>query len=310
MATNRRVADELLTSAVGPDLADDRFQPIDKTGAGETLAVALLDGDPVVYVAASVSRGRLQFDAVADIDIIEAHEELRGRSVPVAVDVAETLIDRIESERTRAGAGDTDLIREFWGRPRQSWHDGLAARLGLSPHRTLYQMRCPLPLGAGVAEAVATRPVNVGTDTAELVALNNRAFSRHPDQSDQRVSDVAEAFTADGFVPESVRIVDADAVPGLPDRHDRPMAGFCWTKIHPARPDRPALGEIHVIAVDPAYHGHGLGRGLTAAGLDWMAHQGVGTGMLYVESDNEAAVRTYHRLGFEVHARYTAWRAR
>ena len=61
------------------------------------------------------------------------------------------------------------------------------------------------------------------------------------------------------------------------------------------------LGEIYVIAVDPDFHGLGLGRALTLAGLDHLARRDVTVGMLYVEADNTAALRLYEQLGFTVH---------
>jgi len=43
------------------------------------------------------------------------------------------------------------------------------------------------------------------------------------------------------------------------------------------------------------------------AGLAWLHDQGLTTGMLYVEADNEPAVRTYVRLGFSVVRTDRAW---
>jgi mycothiol synthase len=61
------------------------------------------------------------------------------------------------------------------------------------------------------------------------------------------------------------------------------------------------VGEIYVIASDPDFHGGGLGTSLTLAGLDHLAGKGIGTGMLYVDGANTAAVRMYERIGFTVH---------
>jgi mycothiol synthase len=58
------------------------------------------------------------------------------------------------------------------------------------------------------------------------------------------------------------------------------------------------LGEIYVIAVDPDYQGHGLGRQLVLAGLASLYERDVGLAMLYVDHDNEAARKLYFSLGF------------
>jgi mycothiol synthase len=63
----------------------------------------------------------------------------------------------------------------------------------------------------------------------------------------------------------------------------------------------PVLGEIYVIASHPDFHGLGLGKALTLAGLDHLARKGIGTGMLYVDADNAPAVGLYEHIGFTIH---------
>jgi mycothiol synthase len=71
------------------------------------------------------------------------------------------------------------------------------------------------------------------------------------------------------------------------------LRGFHWTKQHSAE-----VGEVYVVAIDPAAQGQGLGRVLTLAGLHHLAGLGVHEVLLYVESDNTPAVHVYDGLGF------------
>jgi mycothiol synthase len=167
--------------------------------------------------------------------------------------------------------------------------DATALAFGLAPWRDLFQMRCPLPART---TDLPVRPYTEA-DADAFLAVNNRAFAWHPEQGGMTheglAARVAEPwFVSDGFL--------------LHEREGR-LAGFCWTKIHPADPvlGDPPMGEIYAIAIDPDFHGQGLGKPMTLAGLAWLAEQGLAVGMLYVESDNTAAVRTYERIGFTVH---------
>lgn len=80
---------------------------------------------------------------------------------------------------------------------------------------------------------------------------------------------------------------------------DGRLAGSCWTKVH--RDVDPPMGEIYIISVDPKFHGRGLGRALTVAGLEHLSEDGLSVGMLYVDRVNEAAVGLYRSLGFRPH---------
>lgn len=171
--------------------------------------------------------------------------------------------------------------------------DAAASAHGLGERRDLYQMRRPLPVERsepGWVEPPPTRAFRPGTaDEDAWIATNNRAFAADPDQSsftaERLHARMEEAwFDADGF--------------RLHERAGK-LAAFCWTKIH--RDHEPQLGEIYVIGVDPEFQGLGLGRGLTLAGLDWLAGRGIGVGMLYVAAANTAAVSLYRSLGFTEH---------
>ena len=168
------------------------------------------------------------------------------------------------------------------------------AATGRTSERTLLQMRLPLPASASGIDTVGFTE----DDLDEFIRVNNRAFSWHPEQAGQ-TREMTEAVMAnDWFDSDGFRL----------HRIDDELAGFCWTRIHAATDSDPALGEIYVIAVDPPFHGRGLGKAMTLAGLEWLHGKGLEVAMLYVESDNEAAVATYERIGFVTHREDTLWR--
>ncbi|MBC8092346.1 MAG: mycothiol synthase, partial [Pseudonocardia sp.] len=163
--------------------------------------------------------------------------------------------------------------------------------LGLQRMRTLWQMHLDLPdapPARPLPPGMTLRPFVVGADEAEFLRVNNAAFDWHPEQGGWGVEQVqareAEPwFDAEGFL----LAVDAD---------DR-LLGYHWTKIHTS-PER--IGEVYVLGVDPAAQGTGLGGVLTVAGLRHLHARGLRHVLLYVESDNEAAVRVYRKLGFSL----------
>ena len=200
----------------------------------------------------------------------------------------------------------TDLLRAVlssvpdgcaitWWTPGDDRHEATAHTLGMSPGRRLLQMTRPLPLDADVitsSAAVQTRPFRPGTDDAAWLEVNNAAFAWHGEQG--------------GWTPEILRQRQRapwfDNYGFLLHESDGQLDGFCWTKLHkPANPfalNASVVGEIYVIAVHPDFHGLGLGRSLTIAGLEYLQRKGATRAMLYVDADNVSAVTMYEHLGF------------
>lgn len=166
----------------------------------------------------------------------------------------------------------------------------LAARTGLVRRRDLCQLRRalaePLPLRV-LPDGVALRAFVPGEDETAVVRVNNRAFAWHPEQRRWDSGELMAREAAPWFDPKGFLL----AV----DPADR-LLGFHWTKLHPD-----GLGEVYVLAVDPEVQGTGLGSALTVAGLAYLRERGMPEAMLYVESDNVAALRTYQKLGFAYH---------
>lgn len=59
-------------------------------------------------------------------------------------------------------------------------------------------------------------------------------------------------------------------------------------------------GHIISLAVDPDYHGQGIGSALISAGLDWMRDKGVKYAEVLTDQNNIAAIRAYEKNNFKV----------
>ncbi len=169
----------------------------------------------------------------------------------------------------------------------------LAGTLGLVADRELWVMeRAAGPVEVPGVEGVTIRGYRPA-DADEVLRVNAAAFAHHPEQGSMDAANLADRMAESWFDPAGLLV--ADAGDGL--------LGFHWTKQH-----SDVLGEVYVVAVDPAAQGRGLGRALTAAGLAHLAGLGVREIILYVESDNAPAIATYSHLGFahtETHVQYS-----
>lgn len=199
----------------------------------------------------------------------------------------DALITAVDTFR-RSGGGNL-----VWWLDSDDEHDlSLADQFGLTQGRRLLEMRRTLPHERHASiETCAFRP---GVDDAAWVSVNNRAFADHLEQGDWSLDDVAARVAEPWFDPAGFRL----------HHRDGRLAAFCWTKIHTDQ--RPPIGEIYVVAVDPDFHGTGLGSEIVLAGLDAITANGITTATLFVDGSNSSAIRLYDRLGFTVHRVRTA----
>jgi mycothiol synthase len=210
----------------------------------------------------------------------------------------------IDPARRRHGLGVTlgrAMVTETGDAGLRLWAHGelpAAARLaeaaGLHRTRALWQMRRSLQARIGrpqLADGITVRTFRVGADEEAWVALNHRAFERHPEQSAWTRADLDMREREPWFDPDGFFLAERDGR----------MVGFHWTKIHggpDAEHGHEAIGEVYVVGVDPAERGSGLGRALTLVGLRYLRGRGLSQVMLYVDESNSAAIGLYESLGF------------
>jgi mycothiol synthase len=208
----------------------------------------------------------------------------------------------IGSAMIQAALSRTHGVNRFWAHGTREPAQATASALGLVPVRELVQMRRslrevdePAPL-----DGVRIRTYAGSADDAELLRVNNAAFVTHPEQGGWTAADLAERRAEPWFDPDGLFLAF--------DEQTNTLLGFHWTKLHP---EKAGLGEVYIVGVDPSAQGSGLGALLTAVGIAHLARRLAGadepTVMLYVESDNTAALRTYRRLGFSQYSVDTAY---
>ncbi|TVS85107.1 mycothiol synthase [Mycobacterium helveticum] len=206
----------------------------------------------------------------------------------------------------RAALAKTAARNRFWAHGTLEAARATASALNLVAVRELVQMRRSLRDTPPVEPAggMRIRTYAGPGDDAELLRVNNAAFAEHPEQGGWTAADLAERRAEPWFDPAGLFLAFGDSTSDEAGR----LVGFHWTKVHA---DQPGLGEVYVLGVDPSAQRRGIGQVLTAIGIESLARRLAGaadpTVMLYVESDNVAALRTYERLGFTRYSADTAY---
>lgn len=118
-----------------------------------------------------------------------------------------------------------------------------------------------------------------------------------PDDLDEITTFYEAAYPGTWFLP---RMLDTGRYVGL-RKGDR-LACVAGVHVYSPTWSVAALGNVATV---PAFRGQGLARGACAALCQILLEDGIQTIALNVRADNEAALRSYTRLGFDPVAEYT-----
>lgn len=270
----------LLEAAAGADGVDPVSEPVllrlRHRRTGDHLLARDAEGTLVGYAALDTRPDR----PAAELAV---HPDHRRRGTGTAL--ADAVVERV-------GSG-----LWVWAHGEHPGALALAQRHGMRRARELWQLRRSLDETVQhrpMPDGVRLRAFEPGRDEAAVVEVNNRAFAWHPEQAGWDVEQLTVREDEPWFDPAGFLLAVDDS--------DR-LLGFHWTKVHPD-----GTGEVYLLGIDPDAQGTGLGAALTAAGLEHLGSLGLADVLLYTESDNEAAVRMYEKLGFRHHRTDVAFR--
>lgn len=239
---------------------------------------------------------------------LDVTDPIEGASAEVVVhpDFRSRGLGRRVVERMLAETSDGRL--RLWAHGEHPAAARMAAALGFAKVRSLWQMRrslfAPLPVPQ-LPDGIVVRTFVPGQDDRAWLELNARAFAGHPEQGDWSLDDLHRRRQEPWFDPAGFF---------LAERGGR-LVGFHWTKVHGGNGKgghgHEAIGEVYVVGVDPDEQGGGLGKALVLVGLRHLRSLGLPQVMLYVEADNQPAIRVYSSLGFthwDTDTMYARWR--
>lgn len=249
-----------------------------------------------------------------EVDLV-VRPEARGRGLGTAL-----LTQMLES----ADDGDGGELRA-WSHGENPAAEALLGGAGFAPIRTLYRLALDPALLPGDDRDPLALPVPDGyvlrafdpespADAAAWVRANAAAFAHHPEQGRITEADFA-------LMREEPWFDAADLILLAEDGPSSEIAGSTWIKTVPAkdgsRAGEPNGGEqndgaaveteLYAVGVRPEHAGRGLGGLLLDATLARMAQHHPSRVTLYVDGDNEAALKLYARVGFTIDQRSTQW---
>lgn len=145
-------------------------------------------------------------------------------------------------------------------------------------------------------------PFNQDAHLDDLLALTVRAWEPvFPEMQKAIPGYVYESFYPKGW--ETRQLHDVRAMCQDPDvslhiaMTDAQMSGYLGLRIH----EEDSMGEIYIIAVDPAFQRCGIGNALMEFAFAWMQKQGLAMAMVETGGDpgHAPARAAYEKAGFE-----------
>lgn len=233
------------------------------------------------------------------------------RVVGIAAVAAADVELAVDPAHRRAGVGSA-LLKQVraevdgigaWAHGNLPAAKQLAESLGLAKVRRLLVMSVAGETLAGHSSAVpagyesldlAQSAERFGREFAEeqWLQVNNDAFSWHPEQGGWDMDRLHRAQEVSWYADEDFLLLWNVEDPASPQ-----LAGFHWTKW---QTEDHSQGEVYVVGLASDFRGRGLGGPVVSVGLAHLVAGGAREVILYVEDDNEAALKQYEKLGFGI----------
>ena len=141
------------------------------------------------------------------------------------------------------------------------------------------------------------------SDSADVVRLSLDAWAPVFVSIEQALDpEVFRSFYPDGWRVHQQKAVEAALASEEQNVWVAETEGVTIGFVSVALHDKDQMGEIHMVAVDPAHQGKGVGSALTAFALEWMRGEGMVLAMVETGNDPGHAVarRTYESAGFRI----------
>ncbi|AXR72981.1 mycothiol synthase [Auritidibacter sp. NML130574] len=231
--------------------------------------------------AALVGQGNAENPYLVEM-VVHPQERERGLGCAVADKIASYLQQNAPA----------DALVTAWSHGNHEAANILAQRYGLAPVRELWRMGLIGSEGSHwpdhPPQGYRFRTFVPDQDERAWLEVNAAAFVDHPEQGKMTLQDLQSRMKQDWFSADGFFVAEQE------DTGD--MAGFHWTKVVPGAES----GEVYAVGVSPEAQGSGLGRALTARGMNYLVENGLTHLVLYVDADNTPATKLYDSLGFSV----------